>query len=182
MDRKVPFNGPRAPRFQLLPPIEANAHVGPTSYEVDAITTLSTITATKPASKRGVWITTAERFTHKVTKSPGANEYTLPTFVDLLSTRVSSRAEYNLPGHLDAHLKQTHSYNPAPGTYDVNYAVGRQIANDDRFSLLKSVRLKQRDILTKTQRKELKKLLEKDDLFTDKRACRRMAHLSLYYP
>ncbi|KAJ3160225.1 hypothetical protein HDU86_001061 [Geranomyces michiganensis] len=68
------------------------------------------------------------------------------------------------------------------GTYDVNYAIGRHVANDAEFSLFKSNRVKMRDHKNRDQLAELRKLLGSNDLFTDKRACRRMAHLALYYP
>ncbi|KAJ3117779.1 hypothetical protein HK100_000750, partial [Physocladia obscura] len=32
--------------------------------------------------------------------------------------------------------------NPGPGTYDINYAIGRHVGNDNRFALLKSKNLK----------------------------------------
>ncbi|KAJ3014918.1 hypothetical protein HKX48_004893, partial [Thoreauomyces humboldtii] len=71
---------------------------------------------------------------------------------------------------------------PGPGTYDVSHAIGRHVANDGQFSLQKSSRMKWRDQTNHGQLVELRKLLGANDLFTDKRACRRMAHLALYYP
>ncbi|KAJ3088999.1 hypothetical protein HDU96_003929 [Phlyctochytrium bullatum] len=88
---------------------------------------------------------------------------------------------------------------PGPGTYDLNFAIGRHVANDFKFGLLKSDQLRnvsyilslfisggthipfQRDKKNKEQVVELRKLLGANDLFTDKRACRRMAHLALYH-
>jgi hypothetical protein len=63
---------------------------------------------------------------------------------------------------------------------DPNYAIGRHVANDDRFALTKSELLKERKIINAYQEARAKDLLAHDS-FTEKRTCRRMAYLALYF-
>ncbi|KAJ1344890.1 hypothetical protein BSLG_000405 [Batrachochytrium salamandrivorans] len=75
-----------------------------------------------------------------------------------------------------------HSTSPIfAGSYDANYAIGRNVSNDHSFAMLKSNQLKKRQLGNSMQIDKLRRLVEKDDIFTDKLACRRMAYLSLYY-
>ncbi|KAI9330370.1 hypothetical protein DFJ73DRAFT_858895 [Zopfochytrium polystomum] len=178
----APFHGSRAERFPKLPPLR---HVGPGSYDVDEITTLSKVVTSKPSSKLGVCINTTRRFPPTKEIAPSPDCYQLSSFVDVLDTHISSRRgtlntlEDNRT--IETMLRRMTPV-PGPGSYDVNHAIGRHVANDKCFALLKSNKLSKRDALNRKQVSELERLLAADDLFTDKTACRRMAHLSLYFP
>ncbi|KAI8618636.1 hypothetical protein BC830DRAFT_1253477 [Chytriomyces sp. MP71] len=154
------FNGARADRFPKLPFLNK----GPASYDCDQATTLSKNISSKPSSILGVCVTTAERFPELRKPTPAPSEYKPKTFVQALDTRVTSHREV------------------LNSTYDPNYAIGRHVGNDNRFALVKSTRLKNRDLENKRQIHDLRNMLNTPDIFTDKRACRRMAHLALYFP
>ncbi|KAJ3290955.1 hypothetical protein HDU79_002827 [Rhizoclosmatium sp. JEL0117] len=174
------FNGPRADRFPKLP----NLNNGPASYDVDQLTTLSRIIALKPSSIAGVCVTTSQRFPELKQTTPAPLDYDQKTFVEILNGHVGSRREVlnslEKKSFMDKQIRR--EMNPGPGTYDLNFAIGRHVANDNRFALFKSDRLKNRDVDNKRQLTELRTMLNTPDIFTDKRACRRMAHLALYFP
>ncbi|KAI9328057.1 hypothetical protein BDR26DRAFT_874499 [Obelidium mucronatum] len=174
------FKGPRADRFPKLPSLNN----GPASYDVDQVTTLSRLMAIKPSSILGVCVTHVERFPELKQETPGPDNYEQKTFVHLLDSHISSKREVlnSIEKKSFMDKKIMREMNPGPGTYDVNFAIGRHVGNDNRFALLKSDRLKNRDIDNKRQLTELRTMLNTPDIFTDKRACRRMAHLALYFP
>ncbi|KAI8841272.1 hypothetical protein BC829DRAFT_402843 [Chytridium lagenaria] len=180
------FNGPRSERFSKLPPLgDATAHVGPGAYDIDQITTLSKSLADKPSSKLGVCVTTAQRFPDLKELAPSPDKYEPRGFVSVLKSKITSTREpletLEDKNVIEIFLRRMDPI-PGPGTYDINRAIGRHVGNDYKFGLLKSDHLRKRDAKNKEQVHELKKLLATNDLFTDKRACRRMAHLALYHP
>ncbi|KAI8614570.1 hypothetical protein BC830DRAFT_1169292 [Chytriomyces sp. MP71] len=172
------FNGARADRFPKLPFLNK----GPASYDCDQATTLSKNISSKPSSILGVCVTTAERFPELRKPTPAPSEYKPKTFVQALDTRVTSHREVLNSLEPKSVLGLRLNNNPGPGTYDPNYAIGRHVGNDNRFALVKSTRLKNRDLENKRQIHDLRNMLNTPDIFTDKRACRRMAHLALYFP
>ncbi|KAI8912222.1 hypothetical protein DFJ77DRAFT_467364 [Powellomyces hirtus] len=184
MDVKKAFHGPRAERFHVLPPV--TGFIGPGGYEVDEITSLATTVLQKPTSNLGVFVRRSTRFPDVKQQSPPVGKYDHKSFLDLIEARITSRREVlntrAEKSSLNNELKGFVGRIPGPGTYDVNYAIGRHVANDGEFSLYKSNRVRWRDQTNRDQLAELRKLLGSNDLFTDKRACRRMAHLALYYP
>ncbi|KAI9209893.1 uncharacterized protein BJ171DRAFT_485470 [Polychytrium aggregatum] len=179
------FHGDRAERFKVLPPIDI-LKVGPGSYHIDETTKMVTKINQKPSSTLGVCVTTATRFPDPRQRAPGPGKYQHLEFAKLLDLKPTSTREYlsSLGPKCSQQKVISRSIKcaPGPGTYDVNYAIGRHVANDDRFALLKSDELKWRDTQNSGQRRELRALLNSNDIFTDKRACRRMAHLALFYP
>ncbi|KAJ3051955.1 hypothetical protein HK097_007044 [Rhizophlyctis rosea] len=182
------FHGDRAERFRTLPPV--TGEIGPGAYNVDEATNVVREIMSKPTSRLGVAVTTAIRFPALHLQSPSNYSYQPKGFLDELNVRPSSRRGLlsslgpKSVGDSAIRLKELRAMTnmPTPGTYDVNYAIGRQVATDHRFALLKSDKLKMRDKRNAEQLTELRKLLGANDLFTDKRACRRMAHLALYHP
>ncbi|KAI8820222.1 uncharacterized protein EV422DRAFT_532079 [Fimicolochytrium jonesii] len=181
MDVKKEFHGPRSERFQTLPPV--TGAIGPGEYESTALTTAI---LAKPTSNVGVYIRQGVRFPDVKQQAPPLGHYEHKSFIeDLKKTKGSVRPLLDSGGAksgLEATLRGSNGFIPGPGTYDINYAIGRHVANDDRFSLHKSARLQWRDQKNRGQLAELRKLLVSDDIFTDKRACRRMAYLALYFP
>ncbi|KAJ3150919.1 hypothetical protein HDU89_002916 [Geranomyces variabilis] len=184
MDVKRPFNGPRTERFQVLPPV--TGPIGPGGYAVEEITALKSTVQQKPTSNLGVFVRRSTRFPDVKQQSPPVGKYDHKSFLDIIEARVTSKRELlnsrSPKNSLNEFLRGPQGSIPGPGTYDVNYAIGRHVANDAEFSLFKSNRVKLRDHKNRDQLAELRKLLGSNDLFTDKRACRRMAHLALYYP
>ncbi|KAL2915227.1 hypothetical protein HK105_205334 [Polyrhizophydium stewartii] len=76
-------------------------------------------------------------------------KYDRETFIDLLNVRCTSTratlATLETKDYITYQAaKKSNSYCPGPGTYDVNYAIGRHVANDTNFALSKSDMLKQR--------------------------------------
>ncbi|KAJ3331711.1 hypothetical protein HDU76_002429 [Blyttiomyces sp. JEL0837] len=139
----------------------------------------------KPTSVLGVTVTKATRFPDLKELAPSPDKYEPQTFISILNGRITSRREIlnTLEDKSISEFALRRSFPiPGPGTYDINYAIGRHVANDNRFALLKSDKGKDRDHKNKDQLKELRKLLAGNDLFTDKRALRRMAHFALYFP
>ncbi|KAJ3243655.1 hypothetical protein HDU78_000268 [Chytriomyces hyalinus] len=174
------YQGPRAPRFPKLPSLNN----GPASYDCDQATTLSTLIAAKPCSLLGVCVNSAERFPELKKTTPAPAEYKPKTFVEIMDSRITSQRPIlsSLEPKSLTERSLRRETNPAPGTYDINWAVGRHVGNDSQFALLKSTRIKNRDLENKRQLSDLKQMLNQPDIFTDKRACRRMAHLALYFP
>ncbi|TPX70920.1 hypothetical protein SpCBS45565_g01407 [Spizellomyces sp. 'palustris'] len=174
------FHGPRSARFRTLPPVTGD--IGPGGYDVDQTTTFTS--SHKPISKLGLCVRTSQRFRTPSAESPGVGTYD-PPFLNTLDKPAVSKlgilASKSPKSSLESQLTQTLTLVPGPGTYDINYAIGRHVFNDDRFRIYKSDKILERDEKNKTQLAELRKLLGAGDLFTDKRACRRMAHLALYY-
>ncbi|KAJ3095157.1 hypothetical protein HDU97_007231 [Phlyctochytrium planicorne] len=127
----------------------------------------------------------AERFPDLKELAPSPNKYEPRTFLSILNSKITSTREplrtLEDKNVIDLVLRRMDPV-PGPGTYDINFAIGRHVGNDFKFGLQKSDQLKRRDQKNKEQVHELRKLLAGNDLFTDKRACRRMAHLSLYHP
>lgn len=65
---------------------------------------------------------------------------------------------------------------------DVNHAIGRHVANDYKFSLTKSERLRERKRQNQHQLDEVMKGdKDVDGLFADQKSVRRMQHFSLYF-
>ncbi|KAI8915664.1 hypothetical protein EDD86DRAFT_221456 [Gorgonomyces haynaldii] len=147
--------GPQAERFKVSPPTTGS--LGPGSYEIDRVTSFGHAILGRPTSEHGVCITRAIRFPPIPNNVPGVGKYEVKGF-------------------------ENYCANPSPGTYDVNYAIGRNVANDNQFGLLKSDRLKWREQANGAQAKSLQEIMGKNDIFTDKRAIRRMRYLALYYP
>jgi hypothetical protein len=60
---------------------------------------------------------------------------------------------------------------------------GRHAANDYKFLLLKSEKIRTRDERNKEQIKEISRVdeEEEDSLFKDRTACRRLKHFALYF-
>ncbi|KAI8893428.1 hypothetical protein BC833DRAFT_608378 [Globomyces pollinis-pini] len=140
----------------------------------------------KPTSKFGVGIVKSVRFPELKQNVPGVGKYNHKTFIAQLDSKCSSTRETLNSSIRDKNfainnLKQK-SYFYSPAVYSLNYAMGRHVANDNSFALEKSDWLKLRDAENADQLANLKELIGKNDLFTDKKACRRMAYLSLYYP
>ncbi|KAJ3076571.1 hypothetical protein HDU98_002091 [Podochytrium sp. JEL0797] len=149
------------------------------------VTTLSQLMALKTSSKFGVCIGMSERFPELKQKTPAPSDYEQKTFVHLMdSAHISSQRGFlnSMEKKSVMEKKIKKELNPGPGTYDVNFAIGRHVGNDSKFALLKSDRLKNRDADNKRQLSELRAMLGNPDIFTDRKACRRMAHLSLYFP
>ncbi|KAJ3144924.1 hypothetical protein HK101_002572 [Irineochytrium annulatum] len=179
-------SGPRSERFPKLPPLDdIRNKLGPGCYEIEEITTLSKAIASKPSSKLGACVTTAERFPDLKEVAPGPDKYEARTLANVLAQKITSRREVlnsmEEKSMVEIAIRRAYPV-PGPGTYDVNNAVGRHVANDHKFGLLKSARLKNRNEINKDQLNELRDLLNSNNLFVDKRACRRMAHLTLYFP
>lgn len=114
---------------------------------------------------------TSIRFPEIKNANPGAGTYSFT-----YSKPVKESIQFNMRSI------ERKNFNPGPGTYNVNFAVGRHVFNDYTFQLTKSGVLKDRDEKNRVEIKNLKSLMGKNDIFTDKKACRRMAYLSLYYP
>ncbi|EGF79748.1 hypothetical protein BATDEDRAFT_25508 [Batrachochytrium dendrobatidis JAM81] len=146
--------GLKAERFKVLPSVTGK--IGPGSYEINQTTCMKSKVMSKPTSVLGVCLNQAVRFPTLNQNTPGVGKYEPKTFIDLLNARCTR-------------------------SYDKNYAIGRNVANDSRFAMSKSGLLKKRQSNNSGQVKNLQELIGKDDIFTDKRACRRMAYLSLYY-
>ncbi|KAI9096228.1 hypothetical protein DFS34DRAFT_159519 [Phlyctochytrium arcticum] len=182
MEVKKAFHGPRSARFQILPPV--TGPIGPGGYDVDEATRLATVALQKPISNKGLLVRTSERFP-RIPESSTFGLYTASSFLDVLKQRPTSLREplssLSPKSELGKQMDRPSRNIPGPGTYDINYANGRHVSNDDRFSIYKSDRIRERDAQNRDQLLELRKLLGANDLFTDKRACRRMAHLALYY-
>ena len=85
--------------------------------------------------------------------TPGPGTYELPTFMDIMDatgpkgglSHTSTRFNYNKKVRQDISIlrftidmKEIRSV--GPGTYDPTSAIGRNVANDYKFSLLKSSR------------------------------------------
>lgn len=166
------YNGSRAERFKTELP--------------DTLTPLDIANANsfvkklmdKPTSLLGVAITTIPtRFPDLKAQGPSPQQYEIPTFLDNLNGRVTST---HPTFESTPTTSQVISKNPGPG-YELNYAIGRHVANDYQFSTRKSGLLLERQERNRKEIDDLKHTLERDDLFTDKRACRRMAHFALYF-
>ncbi|KAJ3032065.1 UNVERIFIED_CONTAM: hypothetical protein HDU68_006838 [Siphonaria sp. JEL0065] len=106
--------------------------------------------AIKPSSIAGVCLTTVERFPEMKQLTPGPDVYEQKTFVHLLDSHIGSRREVlnsiEKKSFMDKRIQR--EMNPGPGTYDINSAIGRHVANDARFALLKSDRLKNHQSMT----------------------------------
>ncbi|KAJ3321070.1 hypothetical protein HDV06_004628 [Boothiomyces sp. JEL0866] len=153
----------------------------------DSKDTMAAKTLHKPTSKLGVGIVKSIRFPKYKSDVPGVGQYETNTFLDLIASRcTSTRETFNTlekKNSVDLRLKKNTCYDsPGPAVYNINYAIGRHVANDNKFALDKNTWLKMRDIENAEQMLNLKDLIGKHDIFTDKKACRRMAYLSLYYP
>ncbi|KAJ3302126.1 hypothetical protein HDV03_005417 [Kappamyces sp. JEL0829] len=178
------YQGPRAERFKTLPPVTGD--IGPGCYDLNE-TDLTNQMMKKPTSKLGVAVVKSIRFPTIPNSVPGAGTYDGPTFIDILGRHYISKKGTlsNVSKEKFANMQLTKNscyYSPGPGIYNINYAVGRHVANDYSFALYKSEALKKRDRINAEQMANLKELVGKDDIFTDRKACRRMAYLSLYYP
>ncbi|KAJ3188567.1 hypothetical protein HDU85_004281 [Gaertneriomyces sp. JEL0708] len=182
--KKAAFQGSRAPRFDSSRPI--TGPIGPGNYEVDEVTRLSTAARKRPTSRLGTGVRKSARFPLANAQTPPVGTYSHLSFTDIISRKqISTRELLNSrsgKSGLDDEVNRMSDNIPGPGAYDVNYAIGRTVATNTRYSLSKSERIKWRDDRNTPQLVELKKLLTEKDLFTDKKACRRMAHLALYYP
>ncbi|KAJ3412340.1 hypothetical protein HDV05_000937 [Chytridiales sp. JEL 0842] len=179
------FHGPRSDRFAKLPPL-TSPEVGPGTYNIDEATNLSKKIQLTPSSTLGVCLTTAIRFPELKEVAPSPNTYEPQTFIALLDSQITSRREFL--GSLEAKSildKMTRKAdNPGPGKLSLSLSfsyIGKEGENGLILGMLLSV-CRNRDIQNKHQLHELRTLLNSNDLFTDKRACRRMAHLALYFP
>ncbi|KAK6098296.1 hypothetical protein MT418_002338 [Batrachochytrium dendrobatidis] len=176
--------GLKAERFKVLPSVTGK--IGPGSYEINQTTCMKAKVMSKPTSVLGVCLNQAVRFPTLNQNTPGVGKYEPKTFIDLLNARcTSTRPTLSTLESRDFQslqlFRKTNMVCPGPGSYDKNYAIGRNVANDSRFAMSKSGLLKKRQSNNSGQVKNLQELIGKDDIFTDKRACRRMAYLSLYY-
>jgi hypothetical protein len=166
LSKKVKFTGPQSERFQSA----SKNQIGPGDYKTHNSFTHEI--NQKPHSKLGVYIVKSIRFPDIKNNNPGAGTYSFTN-----SKPVKESIQFN-PRSIE--LK---NYYPGPGTYNVNFAVGRHVFNDYTFQLSKSGVLKDRDEKNRSEIKNLKSLVGKNnDIFTDKKACRRMAYFALYYP
>ncbi|OAJ38921.1 hypothetical protein BDEG_22812 [Batrachochytrium dendrobatidis JEL423] len=157
--------GLKAERFKVLPSVTGK--IGPGSYEINQTTCMKSKVMSKPTSVLGSLVDYNCCF---------LNYFNLSRLQELENT---SQKHLLISSMHDA--QKTNMVCPGPGSYDKNYAIGRNVANDSRFAMSKSGLLKKRQSNNSGQVKNLQELIGKDDIFTDKRACRRMAYLSLYY-
>jgi hypothetical protein len=134
----------------------------------------STLLMRKPTSTLGTITTRAERFPTVKSEGPGAGQYDSVTFIDLIDKRESTIGLKNY------RLKAESNY-PGPSTYRLNHAIGRHVANDYRFSLTNSEELKDRRTRNLLQQDHVKELLREHQVFAEKRSCRRLAYLGLYF-
>ncbi|KAH6563340.1 hypothetical protein BASA50_010542 [Batrachochytrium salamandrivorans] len=176
--------GSKAERFKS--PLAATGFIGPGSYEINQSSCMQAKVMTKPTSVLGVCLNRAIRFPEIKVNAPGVGKYNSETFIDLLNARCTSTRPPLCSRETKDFLRhqmenKTCTACPGPGSYDANYAIGRNVSNDHSFAMLKSNQLKKRQLGNSMQIDKLRRLVEKDDIFTDKLACRRMAYLSLYY-
>jgi len=168
------FNGMRAVRF---PPIKQNG-ISPGSYEPQKVRYFNDMLEQKPHSIHGVCETLDSRFKNTKqnhTVAPCDHNQSKSLILDPIKiidmNKKSPRYDFG-----------SKSTTPPPNAYDINYATGRYASNNYKFQLLKSDEHKQRDELNKVQLDTVKHLLKLDNIFTDKRTCRRIAHFALYFP
>merc|ERR1719223_282881 len=117
---------------------------------------------------------------------PGIGTYDIDSFTDILQKqRASTKGTLsNMSKDEYANLqmrKNSSFYSPGPCVYNKNYAIGRNVASDYSFRLSKSDSLLKREQDNAAQLRNLKELIGKDDIFTDKLACRRMAYFALHF-
>ncbi|KAG4089304.1 hypothetical protein H8356DRAFT_1055000 [Neocallimastix lanati (nom. inval.)] len=173
-NQKATFNGMRSVRF---PPIKETS-VDPTVYEYQKVKYFNDKLEKKPHSIHGVIETLEPRLPYMKQKhnvAPCDHDTTPSLILDPIKvidySKKSSRYDFG-----------SHSTTPAPNTYDINYVTGRHGANNYKFQLLKSNENKERDKLNKTQLETVNHLLKLDNIFTDKKTCRRIGYFALYYP
>jgi len=177
MTCQTTFHGARSARFPPIPSFSQahNTNVGPSSYQEDRTKTSLLVPVSGNSPPFGT--TSKDRVIEE--KAPAPTAYNVPTNLQVLAKRITSTREYlNSSG-----IRGFPSAVSYADYADINYAVGRHVANDTQFSLLKNERLRKRERTNKSQIVEIAKVLGKEDgLFTDKRACRRMRHFALYFP
>ncbi|ORX55921.1 hypothetical protein BCR36DRAFT_320567 [Piromyces finnis] len=168
------FNGMRSVRF---PPIKQTL-VDSGTYEPQKVKYFNDMLENKPHSIHGVCETLENRFKSlKQNHNVAPCDHNTSTGLILDPLKVIDMSKKSSRYNFDSS-----STTPPPNAYDVNYTSGRYASNNYKFQLLKSNENKERDDFNKTQLDTVRHLLKLDNIFTDKRTCRRIAHFALYFP
>jgi hypothetical protein len=69
---------------------------------------------------------------------------------------------------------------PSPGTYSLNAALGRHLANQSQFKMHQSAYFRER-AYTRRHQREANQMYADNILFDDRRSARRLCHLALYF-
>lgn len=153
MSSRKDFVGARSPRFPPIP-FQYRQEIGPDTYQKDKTAPTLILPVNPHAPPFG---TKVVRVCEQQEQGVAPTAYTLPTGLDLLAKRITSKREI-----LNSNSTRVTQFAVSYSDYaDINYAIGRHVANDYRFSLLKSQALKQRQVNNREQNDEIARYLEK---------------------